>query len=93
MADLGYGLKPFVIISNNDRNSRLGSYLAARITTTPKPAMPSIVVLGQGEPVVGSVLADIIVEIVPAELGGHRGALSRAAMQRVGSALRVALAL
>jgi mRNA interferase MazF len=93
MADLGYGAKPFVIVSSNDRNARLGSCLAARITTTPKPTMPSIVVLSHGEPVVGSVLGDIIVELLPAELGRLRGALSPFAMRQVGDALRVALAL
>lgn len=93
MADLGHGQKPFVIVSNNRRNAALGSVLAARITTTRKPVLPSIVVLGDGEPVVGSVLCDDIVEIFDDELGQHRGALSPAAMREVDDGLRAALAL
>jgi mRNA interferase MazF len=93
MADLGYGEKPFVIVSNDRRNAALDSVLAARITTTAKPTMPSIVRLEDGEPVGGSVLGDDIVEIFHDELGRHRGALSPEAMRQVGSALRAALGL
>lgn len=93
MADLGHGEKPFVVVSNNRRNTALDSVLAARITTSSKPSLASIVPLGHGEPVVGSVLGDDIVEIFHDEVRRHRGALSSAVMKQVDDALRAALAL
>ena len=41
--------KLFVVVSNNRRNARLGSVLAARLTTSDKPAIPSIVKLNEME--------------------------------------------
>ena len=41
--------KLFVVVSNNRRNARLGSVLAARLTTSDKPAIPSIVKLNETE--------------------------------------------
>ncbi len=39
MADLGHGQKPWLVVSNNQRNRALGNFLALRITTTP-PSRP-----------------------------------------------------
>ena len=45
MADLGHGEKPFLVVSNNARNTKLGDCLGVRITTSPKPDIASIVPL------------------------------------------------
>ena len=91
--DLGYGEKPFVVVSNNQRNRSLGSALAVRITTTPKPSLASIVELGLTEPVIGKVLCDDIETIYDDEPHRHAGALSPAALAGVGLSLKIALAL
>jgi mRNA interferase MazF len=93
-ADLGYGLKPFLVVSNNARNQRLPSCLAVRITTTPKPELPSIVKLGAADhPLVGSVLCDDIVVLYTDEIAERVGALSPRTMMQVAAGLRAALAL
>lgn len=92
-ADIGYGSKPFLVVSNNQRNRNLDSVLAVRMTTSPKPDMPSIVVLGPGEPVVGRVLCDDVVPLFKDEIGADLGALSRNAMTQVAQALAHALGI
>lgn len=91
MADLGHGPKPFLVVSNNARNSRLRSCVAVRITTSPKPEIASIVPLGSADPLVGRVLCDDITVIYPDELKQDVGALSRQTMNQVANALRFAL--
>lgn len=91
--DLGYGRKPWLVVSNNARNQALKSALVARITTTPKPSMDSIVTLVHGEPVKGSVLCDDIETLYTDDDLKHAGALSAHTMLEVGRALRVAFAL
>ncbi|MCL1800420.1 MAG: type II toxin-antitoxin system PemK/MazF family toxin [Promicromonosporaceae bacterium] len=91
--DLGYGEKPFLVVSNNQRNLALGSALAVRITTTPKPSMASIVELGPTESITGKVLCDDIETIYDDEPHRHAGALSPAALAGVDQSLKVALAL
>lgn len=44
--DMGHGEKPWVVVSNNVRNRTLNTVLAARVTTTPKPGVPTAVSLG-----------------------------------------------
>lgn len=83
----------FVVISNNRRNRRLPQVLAARLTTTPKPTIPSIVELAHPEAFVGRVVCDDIVEIYETEVREVRGALSPKAMRAVGSGLAAALDL
>jgi len=55
--------------------------------------MPSIVALHVGEPVVGNVICDDILELYPDEVRQDLGALSPATMRRVGAGLKVALGL
>lgn len=92
-ADLGYGLKPFLIVSNNRRNNALDSALAVRLTTSPKPELTSIVPLGPADPLVGRVLCDDIVPIYRDELKEDLGALSRETMTAVAAGLSAALGL
>jgi mRNA interferase MazF len=94
VADIGLAEpKLLVVVSNNRRNSRLPQVLAARLTTSPKPAIPSIVELGAGETVLGRVVCDDIVEVYEDEVRAVRGALTPAAMRRVDVGLAAALDL
>lgn len=85
--------KYFVVVSNNRRNRQLPQVLAARITTTDKPPIPSIVRLGPSEVFAGSVVCDDIVELYPDEVRRDLGALSPQAMTAVGRGLAAALNL
>ena len=88
------GAKPYVIVSNNNRNRNLKTYLGVRVTTTVKPAMRSIVVLpGKKECVSGRVLCDDITLLYEDELNRSVGYLSPATMRQVDSALAAALSL
>ncbi|MFJ9728538.1 type II toxin-antitoxin system PemK/MazF family toxin [Streptomyces sp. NPDC101209] len=93
MADVGNGRKPWLVVSNNARNTRLGDCLAARITTSVKPDLPSIVELSAADPLVGRVLCDDIVNLYRDELLEDRGALTPQTMVRVAAGLRAALAI
>ena len=95
MADLGegYGDKPFLVVSNNARNSKLDDCLAARITTSVKPEIPSVVNLSQDDPIVGRVLCDDLVKLYRDELKRDIGALSSQTMARVRAGLCHALAI
>lgn len=90
-ADIGYGLKPFLVVSNNRRNRALDSSLAVRLTTTAKPEMPSIIRLSHNEAFAGSVLCDDITPLYHDELREDLGALSRGAMMLVARGLAHAL--
>ncbi|MGW3021212.1 type II toxin-antitoxin system PemK/MazF family toxin [Streptomyces longwoodensis] len=93
-ADLGYGLKPFLVVSNNTRNQNLNDCLVVRLTTTSKPDLPSIVKLAAADaPLVGYVCCDDIVPAYRNELRERIGALSLPSMMRVASALKAALAI
>jgi mRNA interferase MazF len=92
-ADLGHGEKPWLVVSNNGRNSRLGNASVVRITMSEKPPLASIVVLVAGEPVVGRVLCDDVTELFPDEVKRDGGALSTEAMIKVAAGLRSAFAL
>ena len=85
--------KYFLVVSNNRRNNQLPQVLAVRLTTTPKPDLPSIVRLGQAEAFTGSVICDDIVEIWQDEVRRDLGALSHQAMEAVGRGLMAALDL
>ncbi len=95
MADIGLsdGAKPFLIVSNNGRNSHLGDYLSVRITTTQKPELISIVPLTANDPLVGWVLCDEITLLYPEDLIKHLGGLSLATMMQVDKGLAAALAI
>jgi mRNA interferase MazF len=93
-ADVGQGDKPFLVVSNNGRNTRLLTALVVRITTTDsKPALESIVELAPQDPLVGRVLCDDIFELFPDEVKREGGALTPQTMMRVAAGLRSALAL
>lgn len=85
--------KYFVVVSNNRRNAALGSVLAVRLTTSEKPALPSIVELGPREVVHGRAVCDDITELFEGEVIRDLGALSPQAMRQVDDGLRAALAL
>lgn len=93
MADIGSGRKPWLIVSNNMRNQKLGDCLAVRLTTSTKPSIPSIVELGPSDPLVGRVLCDDIALLYRDDLDEDRGALAPATMSKVAAGLRAALAL
>ncbi len=90
--DLGYGDKPWLVISNNLRNRNLGTVLVARITTTLR-AVPTRIDLTKDDPLAGQVLCDDIEQVGKDELGNRVGALSPGTMQRVKAGLMLALAL
>lgn len=92
-ADLGYGPKPFVVVSNNLRNRQLESSLAVRLTTSVKPDLQSIIELGPADPMVGRVLCDDIIQLYRDEITDDLGAVSRQTMQAVGRGLAYALSL
>ncbi|MGH3561249.1 MAG: type II toxin-antitoxin system PemK/MazF family toxin [Mycobacterium sp.] len=90
--NLGYGPKPWLIISNNARNRHTADVLAARITTTSRP-LPTWVPLASHDPMVGSVNTDNIETLGKDELDGYLGALTPATMAHVNQALMLALGL
>lgn len=92
-ADIGYGLKPFLVVSNNRRNAQLQDVLAIRLTTSVKPEMPSIVVLDPADPMGGRALCDDVVPLFKDEIKEDLGAVTRATMQRVSRGLAHALSL
>ena len=87
------GEKYFLVVSNNKRNQHLPQALAVRITTSAKPAMPSIIALSANEPLTGNVICDDIIELYPDEIRRDLGALSPETMERVNAGLRAALGL
>lgn len=92
-ADIGLNEpKLFVVVSNNRRNRQLGDVLAARLTTSQKPPLPSIVEL-TGENLTGRVVCDDIVAIYEDEVRGLVAALSPHTMAAVNRALAAALDL
>ncbi len=92
--DLGHGLKPWVVVSNNVRNRNLDSVLAARVTTTRKNAhIDTVVPLVLSDPLVGFVLCDDIVPLYRDELTQPLGALGPDTMRRVNAGLRLAFAI
>src|SRR5690554_6441429 len=92
-ADIGSGRKPWLVVSNNLRNAKLGDVLAVRITTSDKPTLPSIVELASGDPLQGRVLCDDIAILYHADLSGFAGDVTIETLGRVGAGLKSALAL
>jgi mRNA interferase MazF len=86
--------KYYLVVSNNRRNKALETVLVARITSSEKPNLSSIVSLPAGECVYGRVLCDDLVEMWPDDdVRTILGGLSTAAMRLVDAGLRSALAL
>ena len=90
--DLGYGAKPWLVVSNNARNRLLSDVVAIRLTTTARE-LPTWVKLSGTDPLTGYANADCIEQLGKDELGDYLGALSPATMRQVDQALAVALAL
>ena len=90
--DVGFGLKPWLIVSNNARNRHTADVLAVRLTTTVRQ-LPTWVPLSTGDPLTGYANADNIETLGKDELGDHLGALTPETMRRVNRALAIALAL
>ncbi len=91
--DLGYGRKPWVVVSNNDRNRDRDSVIAARISGEPHAASSTVVALGPQDPVVGFAVVDDLVQLFREDLDEAVGTLSPSSMGAVDVALRVALAV
>lgn len=85
--------KRLLIVSNNRRNAALPQVLAARITTTPKPPIPSIVPLEHADGMQGSVCCDDIIEVYEDEIVSVIGALTPGTMARVNAGLAAAFDL
>jgi mRNA interferase MazF len=90
--DIGYGPKPWLIVSNNPRNRRTADVLAIRLTTTAR-RLPTWVPLSPNDPLSGYANADNIETLGKDELGDYLGTLSIPTMRLVNGALAVALAL
>ena len=90
--DLGYGAKPWLVVSNNQRNRNLDTVIAARVTTTQKNAhLPTVVALHHDDPLVGYVLVDDLHQLYRDELTRSDGAVTASTMKKVSDALRLAL--
>jgi mRNA interferase MazF len=85
--------KLYVVVSNNVRNRSLDTALAARITTSRKPQISSIVPIQPGEPVHGSVLCDDIELLYPDDIRSSAGAFSPTMMRKINDGLRAAFDL
>ena len=85
--------KYYLVVSGNRRNDALPQVLAVRLTTSPKPAIPSVVELRspQDGPFDGRAACDDIETLWPDELRRDLGALTPAAMGRIAAGLRAAL--
>ena len=86
--------KFFLVVSNSNRNRHLDSVLVVRFTTSPKPALPSIVEVPASEVLPGGrLVCDDIYELFEDEVKEDVGALSPQTMAAVGRGLRAALGL
>lgn len=95
-ADLGHGRKPWLVISNNQRNaSRKGDLVAVRMTTTSRAVdLPTVVRLSAVDrPFAGSILCDDPYVIGVDEIEAAAGALPPPTLRAVDTALRLALGL
>jgi mRNA interferase MazF len=71
----------------------LESVLAVRITSSQKPAIPTVVRLVADDPVTGFVLCDDLAPLYRDEIRSDAGAASPATMRRIADGLRSALSL
>lgn len=85
-----------VVVSNNERNRKLDSAIACRITSTRRPELdelPSRVRIPRGEQLTGSILCDDIFSIYPDDVLRECGGFHPDVMDRVADGLRYALHL
>lgn len=93
-ADVGFGAKPWLVVSNNRRNAALGDLLAVRITTNNKRAnLPTWIPLTTADPMTGWIVCDDLQQLTRDELTDYLGAASTQTVSRVDTGLRVALAI
>ncbi len=93
-ADIGFGAKPWLVVSNNHRNRALSDLLAVRITTTDRHAnLPTWVQLGTADPLVGYINTDDLQQLHRHELDVLLGSLAPVTLRAVNDALRIVLAL
>jgi len=93
-ADIGFGAKPWLVVSNNHRNRALSDLLAVRITTTDRHAnLPTWVQLCTADPLVGYINTDDLQQLHRDELDVLLGSLTPATLRAVNDALRIVLAL
>lgn len=90
--DLGYGAKPWLIVSNNARNRHTADVVAVRLTTT-RRTIPTWVAMGPSDPLTGYVNADNIETLGKDELGDYLGEVTPATMNKINTALAIALGL
>lgn len=90
--DLGYGPKPWLVVSNNARNRLLSDVIAIRLTTTERD-LATWVKLSPADPLIGYANADCIEQLGKDELGDYLGALTPVTIRAINQALAVALAL
>lgn len=94
--DIGHGPKAWLIVSNNQRNRKLDTVLAARVTTSDKSGIPTAVgLVAADQPLVGYVLTDDLVQLFDDDIAGgtYLGAISPVTVPRVNAALAMALGL
>lgn len=91
-ADLGYGPKPWLVVSNNGRNRHTRDVLAVRLTTTERQ-LPTWTELGADDPLGGRVNCDNIERLARDELADYLGTLTPTTMTAVNRALGTALPL
>lgn len=91
-ADVGFGSKPWLVVSNNHRNRHLSDVLAIRLTTTTKN-LPTWVPLSQTDPLGGYANTDNIETLGHNELGQYLGALTPATLSSVDRGLCIALGI
>lgn len=82
-----------MVVSNNIRNKQLDSVLCARLTTTDKPDIPSVVQLPPTKSLTGWVVCDDIIEIFKDEIVAVITALPPNTMRAIGLGLAAALDL
>jgi mRNA interferase MazF len=70
--DLGYGAKPWLVVSNNARNRVLSDVIAIRLTTTVRE-LPTWVKQSTADPLTGYANADCIEQLRKHELGDYLG--------------------
>lgn len=91
-ADLGYGLKPWVVVSNNARNRHTQDIIAVRATTT-RRYLPTWVEMTRDDPLNGYIVADNIETLGKDELRDFLGALCPQTISHLNTALSIALGL
>ena len=86
--------KYFLVVSNNVRNRQLGTALAVRLTTTPKPQLDSIVEMSPKTHSMGAESCATTSSSCSAdEVRTHLGTLTPETMAKVDSGLKAALEL